>query len=330
MIKDIYFDLKYAELYKNSDEVIEEYSNKFKFGKVYYIFLKRKINTKIVEKYYDIITPYGYGGPFFYDYEKENLNDLVIEFRKNFSAYCNEQKIVSEFIRFHPLLENYKYLNYDMEILSLSNTVYINLLNEEQILNDMDGKARNMLRKAIKNNVKILESTDEKNIENFIEIYYKTMQKNEATNDYYFTKDYFKKLFDLGTNKVKLFNAYLENEIISSTIILIGEDWIHYHLSGNTEIGYKLAANNLLLFEIAKWGVEKKYKKFHLGGGFGGDDSPLFKFKNSMAKNNLSKFFIAKKIYEKKIYEELNKELEFEKPYLVGKNLNFFPIYRRK
>ena len=55
----------------------------------------------------------------------------------------------------------------------------------------------------------------------------------------------------------------------------------HYHLSGTLSEYMKLGANNYALYEIALDLCKMGYEKFHLGGGYGGDNSPLFKFKMS-------------------------------------------------
>lgn len=331
MASDIYFEREYGKLYEiEGKEKIENFYFESEFGKVKYIFLKRKIDTKLGMELFDITTPYGYGGPYFYEYKEENLEKLKEMFNEEFKNYCINNGIVSEFVRFHPLYDNYRYMTNLMELIPLSDTVYMQLENEEQIMADMDGKTRNMVRKAIKNGVTVGKDESLSSINKFIELYYETMDKNSASSSYYFNKDYFKELFDLGEKKVALFNAYYENKIISTTTILMGEEYIHYHLSANTDAGYKLAANNLLLFEVAKWGAENGYKKFHLGGGYGGNESPLFKFKKSMAKNNIVKFYIGKRIYNLEIYNILNKELEDNYPELKNDGNGYFPSYRRK
>ena len=40
------------------------------------------------------------------NYKEGKKEDLINEYYKNFKIYCDSKKIVSEFIRFHPILEN--------------------------------------------------------------------------------------------------------------------------------------------------------------------------------------------------------------------------------
>src|SRR6478735_1307981 len=85
---DVYFDDNYGKLYEKVENGKAEIFNfNYKFGIIKNQFIKREIPIRINnEIYYDIVTPYGYGGP------------VIIK--------CEENKIVSEFIRFHPILEN--------------------------------------------------------------------------------------------------------------------------------------------------------------------------------------------------------------------------------
>lgn len=326
---DIYFKEEYAKIYElNGDGKVEKFNFESDDGRAEYIFLKRHVEGE-TETYYDITTPYGYGGPVFYPQSPENLSKLISDFRREFEVYCKKNKIISEFIRFHPLLDNHKHLEDYLEVTFCHNTISINLNNEEQIFSEMSGKARNKVRKALKNNVTIKKEYSKEKIKKFIEMYYETMDKNNASNYYYFDKEYFKNLFELGKDKVVLFNAYHEEDIVAATTILKGRKYIHYHLSANTKKGYQLAANNLLLFEVAKWGGQNGYKNFHLGGGHDGEEDALFKFKSSFNKAGALKFYIGKKVHNPEAYSSVNEFHERKRPEIKEKDLDFFPLYRR-
>lgn len=325
---DIYFEEKYGELYeKNESEKIEIFEYKGKYGIGKNIFIKRKILNKINDQiFYDIITPYGYGGPIFNIYSMEDKKDFIKEYCEKFQEYCLKNNIISEFIRFHPLEKNHKNLENFYEISHISETIFIDLSSKDNVLKNMSGKTRNMIKKALKNNLVFEEDKDFKTLEIFKKLYYETMKKNNANNMYFFNDEYFFKLFSIK-NKVKLFNVKLNGEIIASSIILVGDQWLHYHLSANTNKGYELAANNFLLYNISLWGVEKKYQYFHLGGGCGGNKSPLFNFKKSMNENGELKFYTGKKIYNNAVYDIL---VEKSNLTLEEKNSDYFPLYRLK
>lgn len=107
-MKDIYFDENYGKPY----EKIEKgkaivFECKTKNGSIINQFIKRKIPIEIDNSiYYDIITPYGYGGPIITECTGSK-EELLQEYEEKFSQYCKENNVVSKFVRFHPIYKNY-------------------------------------------------------------------------------------------------------------------------------------------------------------------------------------------------------------------------------
>lgn len=323
---DIYFEKEYAKLYETDKEKVEifEYSNEN--GKGRNIFLKREIPLKINNQiYYDIITPYGYGGPIFETKEDINKQKFIDEYCEKFNEYCEKNNIVSEFVRFHPLEKNYENLEKFYQITYISDTIFMDLSSEEEILKNMSSKARNKLRKGIKNSLVFEEDEKISYLEEFKKLYYETMDKNSASNSYYFDDSYFQNFCELK-DKIKLFVVKdTEQNILTASLIMLKDKNMHYHLTANSAIGYKYAANNFLLYNLAIWGNKNGYEKLHLGGGFGGNDSPLYEFKKSMNEKGILKFCIGKKIYNKEIYDELVKQRNLTEK---EKESSYFPLYR--
>ncbi|CAN2326685.1 hypothetical protein NCTC15132_07500 [Fusobacterium sp. oral taxon C10] len=322
---DIYFKEEYANLYKEIEKgEVENFCFESELGKVVFIYIKRKIildNTK----YYDIITPYGYGGPLIQNCKYENKDKLISLFWEKFLEYAFLNKIICSFVRFHPIEKNYEYCRDIMILERISSTVCIDLKSEEQIWNDISSKCRNIIRKSIKNNVLVQKDENLKQINDFQKLYYDTMKKNKADEYYFFKKEFFEKLKSLEKKEITHFYALHDNKIVSSILVLMGDEYLHYYLSANSQEGYLLNANSLLLYEIAKFGLKNGYKYFHLGGGYGGDDTSLFKFKSSFHKNHTLSFYIGKKIFNQQIYNRLCQKMGIN-----DKNINYFPAYRYK
>jgi len=255
----------------------------------------------------------------------KNTDKLISLFWEKFLEYAFLNKIICSFVRFHPIEKNYEYCRDIMELERISSTVCIDLNSEEQIWSDISSKCRNIIRKAIKNNVMVIEDENLKKINDFQNLYYDTMKKNNADEYYFFKEEFFEQLKFLKEKEITHFYALHEDKIISSILVLMGDEYLHYYLSANSQEGYSLNANSLLLYEIAKYGLKRGYKYFHLGGGYGGDDSPLFKFKSSFHKNHTLSFYIGKKIFNQKIYDEL-----CQKAGIDNRSLNYFPLYRYK
>ena len=270
-------------------------------------------------KYFDIITPYGYGG---FIVEGNDIDQL----NKEYCEYCINNNIVSEFVRFNPVIENYKHMGSIYDISNLGNTVCINTINEENIWANITSKNRNMVRKAQNSNIKIYWGRDEYLIDEFMKIYNDTMDKNSATSYYYFDREFYLSiLFDLKYN-AQIFYAKLNDEIISMSIILFGNKKMHYHLSASKKEFQSMAPTNLLLYEVACWGCRNGYETLHLGGGLGAKEDSLYKFKKSFSKEEDKVFCVGKKIFNKDIYKYLMNIRNIEEN--DKNNADFFPTYR--
>jgi len=91
----------------------------------------------------DIQSPYGYGGPVASTADGEFLAEAWVSFRQ----WCKENNVLAEFIRFHPLLENWCY--YHGESFEDRQTVWIALQGHD-LLSSYSVRARTAVRKAVK------------------------------------------------------------------------------------------------------------------------------------------------------------------------------------
>lgn len=273
---------------------------------------------------YDITTPYGYGG---FIIEGTLSNSNLKNLNEEYSNYCRLKNIISEFVRFHPVLENSKLNSEIYEVTDLGKTITMDLISKKQIWNDLSSKNRNVIRKAIKSGVEIYWGRSPELINEFIPLYNSTMNKDGAIDYYYFNGEFYKSVLeDLKYNSL-IFYALYNEKIISISMIIFGNDNMHYHLSATDREYQGLAATNLLLYEAACWGCENGYKSFHLGGGLGSREDSLYKFKKAFNKNSKTCFSVGKKIYDQEKYYELIKIRENGVEDCEG--TSFFPRYRK-
>lgn len=294
------------------------------------VVMKRDIGKEIgfigkisENTYFDINTPYGYGG---FLIEGKAVEESFQNLNNEYITYCEDQGIISEFVRFHPILENNKVLENIYDISRLGKTVSIELCSIEQIWSDITSKNRNMIRKAQKSGVEVFWGRSQQLYSEFVLLYNATMDKDNAKEYYYFEKEFYDSILnDLKYNSL-LFYAVYQGRIISMSIILFANQQIHYHLSASNREYQYLAPTNLLLYEVACWGCKNGYKSFHLGGGLGSKEDSLYKFKRAFNRNSDNTFAIGRKIFDVIKYEELinlrkeniNKDLD----------INYFPMYR--
>jgi len=251
-------------------------------------------------KYYDWSTPYGYGGPLTDSFDEKEMSD----FFNLINGYCKSNNIITQFIRFHPLLQNQRAFEGFCDLRRLKNTVFIDTADKDIIYTNMDSKNRNMVKKAQKNGIEIITDNSKEAKSAFVEIYKSTMQRNNAFEYYYFSQMFFDDMFSNLAEHYTLFSARYEGKIISSAIMMHCNGNLHYHLSASLREYMHLAPNNLLLYTAACWGAENGYTKFHLGGGVGIDDS-LLSFKKSFNKKGLIDFYIGRNVFCEEIYKKL-------------------------
>lgn len=328
---DVYYLYEYTKAFKihgDGEPILFYYEGKD--TRAMNVVMRRDVGSdkNFLEKipkgiYFDLITPYGYGGVLIEGDKSVNNIKLL---NSEYSDYCKNNGIISEFVRFHPLLENYKNLDEIYDVSTLGKTVSIALESTEQIWNDLISKNRNMIRKAIKSGVEIYCGLNSEIFDEFIRLYNATMDKDNAKDYYYFKKDFYDSILrDLKDNAL-IFYAVFEKKIISMSIILFANQHVHYHLSASEREYLHLAPTNLLLYEVACWGCENGFKTFHLGGGLGSNEDSLYKFKKAFNRNSDNTFAIGRKIFD---YEKYNNLIEIRKrDYNFKDNKLFFPIYR--
>ena len=213
--------------------------------------------------------------------------------------------IVSEFVRFHPMLMNHKCCTDYYDVVQLGEVVHIDLYFTELIWSNITSKNRNMIRKAIKNDVKIYQGRYPEIYKKFQEIYNGTMDKDNADAYYYFGDEFYESVLNDLPQNAQVFYAEKDNEIIAALIILAANGRLNYHLSGSLKAYSSLASTNLLLYQVALWGCENGFDTLYLGGGVGSGEDGLLKFKKSFYRNELNHYYIGKHIVDLNAYKEL-------------------------
>lgn len=274
------------------------------------------LNGKIEKgRFFDLASPYGYGGFI-------SNNCITDKMMNEYVSYCKENDIVSEFVRFNPMLDNQDLCKEYYETIYLGNTISIDLESEEYVWGNFSSKNRNMIRKAIKEGVEIRHTNEKWIIDSFMNLYNQTMDRDNATDYYYFKKDYYETFNDNLPFEHEIFYAVKDKEIIAAAIMMFANNNMHYHLSASNMTGRKYAATNLIISEAAKYGVNNGYKGFHLGGGVGAAEDSLYSFKKAFYRGEPKNYYIGKKIFCEETYESLIKLSG------VANDSNFFPKYR--
>lgn len=246
--------------------------------------------------YYDVQTPYGYGGPISTTEDPHFLKRAW----NAYTEWVHERQIVAEFVRFHPILENWRY--YQGEVISDRETVWIDLTNEN-IFNEYQTRAKRKIRKAIKNELVVHWVTFEEFFTHFPAVYKEVMNNLQADDFYYFPESYFEAWKTVRNAHFALCKQ--EERIAAAVFFYHNSNMLEYHLSAATDLGKELAATPLIIHEAALLGKQLGYKQLHLGGGTNNQiDNPLFFFKSGFS-NQRGNFKIGKIIHQPEIYDKI-------------------------
>ena len=321
--KEVFLNPKYAQLYNTKNQTAKCAIYDDEKTIILYVFIQRKIDIELDEyTYYDIITPYGYGGPCYSgikcEYTEQKFNDL-------FKVWCRENKIISEFIRF--TLFDDQLIYYPGKIENNNFNIICNLeKDEETIWKDFKHKVRTNVRKAISNGVTVRTDENGDSIEDFLEIYYHTMDRNNAKDFYYFSKDYFNSIIKNLKDNYIIVNVINDSEIISTELILISQETMYSFLGGTKSEYFNLRPNDLLKYEAILWGKKNGMKKYVLGGGYEVYDR-LYDYKLSFEPKGVYSFKVGKRIFNKKIYNLITDKVLADKSEEEIER-NYFPLYR--
>lgn len=329
---DIYFEEEYGKLSAFLEEegsVVIPYKYKDENGEIYNLIIKRPINIEVDgEKYFDLITPYGYGGPIILNINntiEKAKEKLLNNFEKDFEKFCLENKIVTEFVRFHPILNNALDFTKIYNPKFIQHTIATSCDEGNPCELEFSKSARKTIRRSMNEEIdyEIILAPD--NIDIFKEIYYDTMKRNDAKDFYYFSSEYFDYILNKFKENLLIINVKLneKNLVIASGLYFIyNNQFIHAHISGTRSDYLKYSPAYVLKQVLAEWAYENKYKYIHYGGGTSPDpEDSLFLFKKKFTKKEPFDYYISKKIFNKEIYDKLIE--------ITGtKNSKFFPEYR--
>jgi len=247
----------------------------------------------------DIVTPYGYGGP------------VGTPFWDEYGEWCRANGIVTTFVRFHPLYANHEGAPPFVHIERLAGTVAWRL-DQDDLLAGMHRHHRRIVRKA--GGIDTTVTRGPSTLDGFVPRYERTMDRKDASGFYYFPREYWHALADLG-DRIVLFEAGDD----AALLCFATPPWLHYHLGATSDEGRKGGVSNLLFYEAARWAAAEGFTRFHLGGGLGGGDDSLFEFKQRFDPGGVLEMAVGKVIHDEDAYRTLGG---------TGTD-GFFPAYRR-
>ncbi len=323
---DLYFNPNYAKVYENIDGRSETFHFSCPYGQVQNTFILRPVKWQLDGKqWYDIVTPYGYGGPVIL--ECVDADKLMEAYREAFTAYCLEHNIVCEFIRFH-LFDNVdvRQRYYGQTVNVLDNVVVDTTGDYNDIWMNYEHKVRKNVKKAVNNGLEMCIEQNLAHLDDFLEIYYATMDRNQATDYYYFKRSYFEDIARLLPENYMYFHVIKDGKVVSTELVLCSESYAYSFLGGTNSEYYAMRPNDFLKDAIIKWCNETGRKFFVLGGGYHKDDG-IYRYKRSFTQAPDVPFFVGRSILNQPVYDRLVDLRAAEEPDF-DRQSQYFPLYR--
>jgi hypothetical protein len=251
--------------------------------------LKRPIPTHLYsmsEILYDVISPYGYPSPLLIFSSESNNNTVHInQLLTTFFDMCKANRIVCAFIRLHPILEIPLLFLEEYGVVFLQGTtIAVDLQLSVENLQIRKGHAEE-IKKLLKSNYIVRYNQWDTDYPQFIELYYETMTRINASPYYFFPVDYFYRLQDVLGDRLEIAIAVNEKgEVVGGSLFTLCGDIVQYHLSGTATSHFKVPSIKLVLYETILRAKQNGYKILHLGGGLGGRKDSLYSFKSGFSK----------------------------------------------
>lgn len=264
----------------------------------YHAFLLGAVNEG---PWRDVQAPYGYGGPISTTTDPEFLRSAWTQSLE----WSRNNKVLVEFLRFHPLLENWRCYGGDSR--DDRETVWVDL-SAPDLLASYETRARTAVRKAEKSGLVVEWVGPAEFLAVFPALYGAAMQALGAGADYLFPRAYHEALAASPGTQLAFCRA--PEGICAGAIFLNDGYTLEYHLSASTPEGRRYGAANLMLHKAFERARSLGCQRAHLGGGTNASrENPLLFFKSGFSKGR-ARFRIGFHVHDRGAYESLRHEWE--------------------
>lgn len=251
--------------------------------------------------YHDIFSPYGYGGPMSDSEDKAFISDA----NNAFDSWLIEHDVIAEFIRFHPVIKNWRFSYADTCF--DRNTVMVDLFCDDLFFLYKKGLRRD-IRRSIRSNVVVDVVGVDDVLAEFVDLYAETMARNVADDFFYFGEEYIEGLVKHESSFASV--ASVDGAVVSVGIFLQSGSCVEYHLSGTSGVGLSLEASKIMLHGALNHSKKIGARYVHLGGGVTKSTTdPLLKYKRMFSCQSCE-YFIGRNIVDTVVYEKIAGALE--------------------
>lgn len=273
----------------------------------------------------DLISPYGYGGPFAWGCTQEAER----RFWQEFEMWAHENKVVCAFLRLS-LFPDERLRPPFGERFCLHNVIRNLYLDEAALLKDYDRKVPQNVNRAIEQGLRFEVDWTAERLDDFLRVYYSTLERRQAKPSYFFPKDFFLRFCEKLAGRYAFLHVLDGSRVVSTELVLLTASRMYSFLGGTLREAFPKRPNDFLKHQAALFGKQIGKSEYVLGGGYNGDDS-LYHYKKSFAPHGSVPFQVCEMILDPENNQRLVEQRRgWERARLVDwrPEPGYFPQYR--
>lgn len=145
-------------------------------------------------------------------------------------------------------------------------------MTEEELFANLDSKTRYNVNLAHRKGVTIVEDSTTEGLEQYLKI----LEETTARQGFYaHSPDYFRTMWetlrtaDPQANMMRIFHAVYDSTVLTSWIMFIFDGVLYYPYGASRSIHRNVMANNLMMWEMIKFGKSQGCRAFDMWGSLG-------------------------------------------------------------
>lgn len=272
----------------------------------------------------DCMSPYGYSGILL-----SRSQERVHSFLDAFCYAARARGFVTAFIRLHPLFPlDHGELGKFGRLIRHGRTVYMNLSESTQhIWQRMSSNHKRNITGLLRAGFHC-SLDDWGRFQDFVALYHATMRRVGAPDAYFFSVRYFDGLREKLGKRIHLACVLNDqNDLAAAGLFIATERIVQYHLGGTVPRHLPAAPSKLMMDFVWRWAQQEAHEVLHLGGGVGGAEDSLFRFKAGFSPA-CAEFYTYRIVVDESKYEMLCQAAQLRSGTKSPGHVEFFPQYR--
>jgi hypothetical protein len=276
----------------------------------------------------DAVSPYGYPHPLTAAREAE-VDSFLDEALAAMREFLRTERVLTVFARCSPLQPLARAYSNHGCVVEHGPCFWLDLTESaEELQGQLRSRYRSYLNALRREGVVAGFIPVPAGLDDFIQLYYRTMDRVSAARWYYFERSYFEELGALLGDALRLCVVKQRDQLLAAGLFAARGGIVQYLLSGIDERLGQPHATKLMMTFVRDWGKEAGHRILHLGGGVGGADDALSQFKRGFTRHS-SLFRTWRQVVDAEQYAVQLRAWERASGMAADPIEGYFPAYRK-